>query len=95
MTNVFKIRHNKETHVFRTDLVGDKKALLSQFRLVAEELAARRRKEREGEHERRKSMWMGGGDVRVKRHRSLTFFAHSLTVLASIFCAGHGYLHHA
>ncbi|KLO20158.1 hypothetical protein SCHPADRAFT_816745 [Schizopora paradoxa] len=64
MTNVFKIRHNKETHVFRTDLVGDKKALLSQFRLVAEELAARRRKEREGEHERRKSMWMGGGDRR-------------------------------
>lgn len=61
MTNIFKIRNNKETHVFRSDLAADKKALLSQFRLVAEELAARRRKEREGEHERRKSMWVGGG----------------------------------
>ena len=64
MTNVFKIRNNKETHVFRTDLAADKKALLSQFRQVAEELSAKRRKEREGEHERRKSMWIGG-DVSV------------------------------
>ncbi|OSD01155.1 hypothetical protein PYCCODRAFT_1392308 [Trametes coccinea BRFM310] len=60
MTNVFKIRHGKETHVYRTEISADKKNLLSQFRQVAEELAAKKRKEREGEHQRRKSMWMGG-----------------------------------
>ena len=66
MTNVFKIRNNKETHVYRADLASDKKTLLGQFRVIAEELAARKRKEREGEHERRKSMWVGGGgDVRT------------------------------
>ncbi|KAJ6502642.1 nuclear mRNA splicing protein [Mycena vulgaris] len=61
MTNVFKIRQGKETHVYRTETPSDKKSLLSQFRHVAEELAAKKRKEREGEHERRKSMWNGGG----------------------------------
>lgn len=61
MTNVFKIKHGKETHVYRTQAPPDKKALLSQLRHVAEELAAKKRKEREGEHERRKSMWQGGG----------------------------------
>lgn len=67
MTNVFKVRHGKETHVYRTDAPTDKKTLLGQFRQVAEELAVRKRKEREGEHERRKSLWAGGnsgGDVR-------------------------------
>ncbi|RDX44306.1 hypothetical protein OH76DRAFT_1409275 [Lentinus brumalis] len=59
MTNVFKIRHGKETHVYRTEISADKKNLLSQFRHVAEELAAKKRKEREGEHQRRKSLWMG------------------------------------
>ena len=61
MTNVFKIRNNKETYVYRCELSSDKKLLLAQFRQVAEELAARRRKEREGEHERRKTLWVGGG----------------------------------
>lgn len=60
MTNVFKIRHGKETHVYRSDSPSDKKALLAQFRQVADDLAAKKRKEREGEHERRKSMWQGG-----------------------------------
>ena len=67
MTNVFKVRHSKETHVYRTDAPTDKKTLLGQFRQVAEELAVRKRKEREGEHERRKSLWAGAnsaGDVR-------------------------------
>jgi hypothetical protein len=63
MTNVFKIRHGKETHVYRTESPADKKALLSQFRQVAEELSQRRRKEREGEHERRKSMWQGAAST--------------------------------
>lgn len=65
MTNVFKIRHGKETHVYRTENPADKKSLLSQFRHVAEELAAKKRKEREGEHERRKTILQvggGGGD---------------------------------
>ncbi|KAF9792511.1 hypothetical protein BJ322DRAFT_1116121 [Thelephora terrestris] len=60
MTNVFKIRHGKETHVYRTEAPGDKKSLLATFRSVAEDLAAKRRKEREGEHERRKSLWVSG-----------------------------------
>lgn len=60
MTNVFKIRYNKETLVYRTEIAADKKQLLVQFRHVAEELAAKKRKEREGEHQRRKSLWVGG-----------------------------------
>jgi hypothetical protein len=67
MTNVFKIRHGKETHVYRTEAPGDKKSLLATFRSVAEDLAAKRRKEREGEHERRKSLWVSG-DVRFRLH---------------------------
>ena len=70
MTNVFKIRNNKETYVYRCDIAADKKVLLSQFRQVAEELAMRKRKEREGEHERRKSLWAGGGnDVSASRSK--------------------------
>jgi len=68
MTNVFKIRHGKETHVYRTESPTDKKALLSQFRQVAEELSQKRRKEREGEHERRKSMWQSGGTVCISSY---------------------------
>ncbi|TFK26648.1 hypothetical protein FA15DRAFT_667119 [Coprinopsis marcescibilis] len=66
MTNVFKIRHGKETHVYRTDTPQEKKSVLALFRQVAEELSSKRRKEREGEHERRKSMWQqsGGGGGR-------------------------------
>jgi hypothetical protein len=60
LVNVFKVRHGKETHVYRTESAADKKSLLSQFRHIAEELAAKKRKEREGEHERRKSLWTGG-----------------------------------
>ncbi|KAF8641237.1 hypothetical protein AX17_000871 [Amanita inopinata Kibby_2008] len=60
MTNVFKIKHGKEMHVYRTDSPTDKKALLAQFRQVAEELAEKKRKEREGEHERRKTMLHSG-----------------------------------
>ena len=77
MNNVFKIRHGKETHVYRTEISADKKNLLSQFRHVAEELAAKRRKEREGEHQRRKSLWMGSGDVRASTLGTRGQFAHS------------------
>lgn len=51
--------------MYRTESAADKKNLLAQFRHVAEELAAKKRKEREGEHERRKSLWAGG----VRRQR--------------------------
>lgn len=64
MTNVFKVRHGKETHVYRTEAPHEKKQILALFRQVAEELQQKKRKEREGEHERRKSMWQqnsGGG----------------------------------
>ena len=71
MTNVFKIRHNKETHVYRTEAAADKKNLLVQFRHIAEELSARKQKEREGEHQRRKSLWISAnGDVRSSSMRT-------------------------
>ena len=57
--NLIKVRHAKEVHVYRCARPSDKKNLLLNFRQVAEELAARRRKEREGENERRKSIWTG------------------------------------
>ncbi|KAK1232134.1 exocyst complex component exo84 [Marasmius sp. AFHP31] len=59
MTNVFKVRHGKETQVYRTESPNEKKSLLAQLRQVGDELAAKRRKEREGEHERRKTLWSG------------------------------------
>ncbi|KAG8901555.1 exocyst complex component exo84 [Tulasnella sp. 403] len=59
LTNVIKIRRGKESHVFRTENLPDKKKILALFRQVAEELAAKKRKEREGEHERRRSVWTG------------------------------------
>lgn len=66
LTNVFKIRHGKEIHVYRAELSSDKRGLLSQLKQVAEDLSARRQREREGEHERRKTQWVGGSlnDVR-------------------------------
>ncbi|KAK2464897.1 hypothetical protein APHAL10511_002973 [Amanita phalloides] len=64
MTNVLKIKHGKETHVYRTETYTDKKALLVQLRQVAEELVAKKRKEREGEHERRKTLFQAGGGDR-------------------------------
>ncbi|EEB93286.1 hypothetical protein MPER_08081, partial [Moniliophthora perniciosa FA553] len=60
MTNAFKIRHGKLTHVYRTETPAEKKSLLTQLRHVGEELSAKRRKEWEGEHERRKTLWSGG-----------------------------------
>ncbi|KAL0567919.1 exocyst complex component exo84 [Marasmius crinis-equi] len=59
MTNVFKIRYGKETHVYRTETPNEKKTLLAQLRQVGDELIAKKRKEREGEHERRKTLWNG------------------------------------
>jgi hypothetical protein len=73
LINVFKVRHGKETHVYRADSAADKKNLLAQFRHVAEELAAKKRKEREGEHERRKSLWAGGGVRHLPYILSLRF----------------------
>jgi hypothetical protein len=56
------MRYLKETYVYRTEQPGEKKALLAQLRHVGDELQSRRTREREGEHERRKTAWMG--DVR-------------------------------
>ncbi|KIK70441.1 hypothetical protein GYMLUDRAFT_89474 [Collybiopsis luxurians FD-317 M1] len=57
MTNVFKVRHGKETQVYRTETLAEKKNLLGMLRQVGDEFNAKKRKEREGEHERRKSLW--------------------------------------
>jgi hypothetical protein len=45
--------------VYRTNHPDDKRVLLGAFRKVAEDLAAKKRKESEREQERRKSMWAG------------------------------------
>lgn len=89
MTNVFKIRHGKETHVYRTESASDKKSLLAQFRQVAEELAAKKRKEREGEHERRKSMWQssGGGDVSPHHRNRLSKVVIAITAQLDPSCS--------
>ncbi|KAJ1302657.1 hypothetical protein OPQ81_002973 [Rhizoctonia solani] len=60
LQNVFKIKRGQDTFVYKTERVSDKRAILSQFRKAAEELAARKRKEREGEHEKRRSLWVAG-----------------------------------
>ncbi|KIJ39437.1 hypothetical protein M422DRAFT_781017 [Sphaerobolus stellatus SS14] len=62
VTNVIKVRHQKETYVYRMERAKDKKSLLSSFRQAFEELAARKRKEREDDHERRRSVWVDGSD---------------------------------
>ncbi|KAG9032178.1 exocyst complex component exo84 [Tulasnella sp. JGI-2019a] len=59
LNNVIKIRRGKEMHVFKTDTLSDKKGFLALVRQVSEELGIKKRKEREGEHERRKSVWTG------------------------------------
>ena len=51
------MRFGREGYVYRTDRAVDKKRLLSDFRKTFEELASKKRKEREGEHERRISVW--------------------------------------
>ena len=59
LTNAIKIRRGKESLVYRTNFADDKRILLGAFRKVAEDLAAKKRKESEKEQERRKSMWAG------------------------------------
>lgn len=60
-TNIVKLKHGREGYVYRTARPSDKKALLSTFRKASDELTAKKRKQREGEHERRMSVWNAGG----------------------------------
>ncbi|ORX39188.1 hypothetical protein BD324DRAFT_618768 [Kockovaella imperatae] len=57
LTNALKIRRGKESSVYRTAKMEDKKALLSAFRQVSQELSEKKRKESEKEQQKRKSMW--------------------------------------
>jgi hypothetical protein len=66
LANVLKIRHLKETHVYKTEQASEKRTLLAQLRHVGDELQSRRQREREGEHERRKTAWMGDVSTRKK-----------------------------
>ena len=70
LTNALKIRRGKESSVYRTAKTEDKKALLSAFRQVSQELSDKKRKESEKEQQKRKSMWQG--DVRSPYVASLT-----------------------
>lgn len=45
LTNAIKIRRGKENLVYRTNYPDDKRVLLGAFRKVAEDLAAKKRKE--------------------------------------------------
>ena len=76
LSNVFKIKANKEVHVYRTEVAADKKHLIAQLRHLGDEIMARRRKEREGEHQRRKSLWVGGD---VRNGLSSTHIVYALT----------------
>jgi exocyst complex component 8 len=60
VSRAFRFRRGKESFVYRCDKSSDKKALFGSFKTTAEELAARKRKEREVEHERRRSLWAAG-----------------------------------
>ena len=59
LTNALKIRRGKENCVYRTARIDDKKALLTAFRQVSQELSDKKRKESEKEQQKRKSMWQG------------------------------------
>jgi hypothetical protein len=61
LSNVFKIKDGKNVHVFRTEKPSDKRSLLASFREVASEFSAKKRKQRETEHERRRSVWAANG----------------------------------
>lgn len=54
LTNAIKIKQGKESFVYRTERSEDKRALLSAFRRVAEELANKRRKKNQAAAEARK-----------------------------------------
>lgn len=60
LTHAIKIRRGKETLIFRTERPEDKRSLLVSFRRVAEELAARKRREIEKEQDKRRTLWQGG-----------------------------------
>ena len=57
VNRAFRIRRGRENFVYRCDKSTDKKSFLAAFKVTTEEYSARRRKEREGEHERRRSLW--------------------------------------
>lgn len=59
LTNALKVKRGKEVFVYRAVKAEDKKALLSAFRQVSQDLADKRRKESEAEQERRRTMWHG------------------------------------
>jgi hypothetical protein len=63
LTNALKIRRGKEVCVYRSSKAEDKKALLSAFRQVSQELGEKKRKENEKEQQRRKSMWQGDASL--------------------------------
>lgn len=60
VTRALKVRKGKDSFVYRCEKSSDKRSLLSAYKTTSEELAARRRKEREGEQERRRSLWTAG-----------------------------------
>jgi len=57
INRAFRIRRGRENFVYRCDKSTDKKSFLATFKVTTEEYSGRRCKEREGEHERRRSLW--------------------------------------
>ena len=53
--------------MYRTARPEEKKALLTAFRQVSQELSERKRKDNEKEQERRKTMWLNQANVRLQQ----------------------------
>lgn len=74
LTNAVKIKRGKETIIFRTDRAEDKKALLTAFKNVAEELMNKKRKEMLSEAEARKGDVCCPSLLKLPRHTPSNIF---------------------
>ncbi|EJU02641.1 hypothetical protein DACRYDRAFT_78498 [Dacryopinax primogenitus] len=90
ITNAIKIKRGKETVVYRSEKPSDKRALLAAFRQVAEDLQSKKRREREGEQERRRmtvadvSATRGGNVQSEKDASTVAEFSDELTVAIAL-----------
>ncbi|KZT54134.1 hypothetical protein CALCODRAFT_485813 [Calocera cornea HHB12733] len=92
ITNAVKIKRGKETVVYRSDKPSEKRALLAAFRQVAEDLQSKKRREREGEQERRRmtvadavpANSRAGNEKNEKDANAVTEFSDELTVAIAL-----------
>src|SRR5258708_3837636 len=87
VTRALKVRKGKDSFVYRCEKSSDKRSLLSAYKTASEELSARRRKEREGEQERRRSLWTAGEVLTPSRRTHIRPYCRLLAGL-HVQCAG-------